>query len=240
MSDRRMLFSPPMVRAILAGRKTQTRRLAKPRRRNSLFALEDDGSPMWGDSFILDPGNAAWLEEEKPMRAGDRIIGCEAYRFDEKWDKTKPSEVPPTDGDGDTPVLYDVDPLPAWAEGIAGKLRPSMFMVPWASRLRLPVTEVRLERLHAITAADAIAEGLLWRPAPIEAWSALDHPSWPTFTDPVRSYEGLWKHINGGESWEANLLVWVFTFSNPFARSRSSSLAPTTASKASIQAGSPS
>ncbi len=58
--ERPILFSGPMVRALLAGRKTQTRRVVKPRRAASLFALENDGSPVWTDSYIMDPGNADW------------------------------------------------------------------------------------------------------------------------------------------------------------------------------------
>ena len=74
VKERPILFSGPMVRALLDGRKTQTRRVVKPRRHASLFALEDDGSPVWSDSYIMDPGNAEWRMRDNPYgKPGDRL-----------------------------------------------------------------------------------------------------------------------------------------------------------------------
>lgn len=190
-----------MVRAIRENRKTQTRRLAKPRRRVSLLEREEDGSMMWSDSYIFDPGNAEWLADDQPCKPGDRYWTREAWRTGRLWDGDKPSAITPGSS-----VSYEATRLP-----MSGRLRPGMFMPRWASRDTLEVKGIRLERLNAISEADAIAEGLVWRDA-LEAWAGTDDPNWPTFTDPRRAYQGLWNHINGAGAWDLNPLVWVIEF----------------------------
>lgn len=176
MTDRYLLFSAPMVRACLSGRKTQTRRIAK------------------------DPNRP-------PMHAGDTLIGRESFRLGTMHDDARPTAAPVG-----ARVFYEADRddrtgTPTWA----GILRPSIHQPRWAARIVRPVTGVRIERLHDLTHDDAIAEGLIWEPV-FEAWRAIPSPNWPTFTDPVRSYAGLWNHINGRRAWDANPLVWVITF----------------------------
>ena len=211
MVERPVLFSAPMVRALLAGRKTQTRRIAKPRRANSLLAREPDGSMMWTDSFILDAGNRTALLEEAPAHVGETMYVREAFRFGVQFDDVKPSMVPQTQGSVGRTVFYEADGTPCH-NYCAGKLRPGIHMPRWCSRIERTIVDVRLERLEDCSEADAIAEGLVWNPA-LEAWAALETPSWPTFTDPRRSYAGLWNHINGPGSWAQNPLVWVIEFS---------------------------
>jgi len=106
-----------------------------------------------------------------------------------------------------------------------GKWRPSIFMPRWASRLELEITEVRVERLNAITEADAIAEGIEQRESC--AWNnylfQTAHPKRGEkitdeqhrirgYVDPRESYRSLWESINGPGSWALNPYVWALTF----------------------------
>lgn len=180
MTDRGKTFSPAMVRAITAGRKTQTRRLATRSARSQAGA------------------------------AGDRIYVREHWKTDVALDDTAPRDL-----SRQAPILYLANGARVVAgQQLFGKHRQAMHMPRWASRITLLITEVRIEPLHVITAADAIAEGLIWRPA-IEAWAGTDDPNWPTFTDPRRSYQGLWNslHDEPGTMWDDNPDVIVTTFS---------------------------
>jgi hypothetical protein len=83
-TERPILFTGPMVRALLDGRKTQTRRAVKPRGRCSLFDVEPDGSPVWTDSYILDPGNAEWrMRDNRYGVPGDLLWVRENVRAEE-------------------------------------------------------------------------------------------------------------------------------------------------------------
>lgn len=216
-----MLFSAPMVQAILAGRKTQTRRVAKPRRFPSiLHGQGPDGFPeeRWDDSYILDPGNVDWLMAEAPAKAGETMYVREAFRFAKVYDGVKPAGVP-----NESTVFYEADgtPIPALR---GGKLRPGIHMPRWCSRIEREIRDVRLERLNACTPEDAIAEGLMvenwtgWGDEPgtrgppepdvYKGWAG--QPDWEE--SPVEAYRLLWEHINGPGSWAANPLVWVITF----------------------------
>lgn len=206
MVDRPILFSAPMVRAILDGRKTQTRRVVKPRGRVSLFDVEADGSPMWTDSYIMDPGNAEWRMRDNPYGVpGDRLWVRETWGINHSdYFAPIPKQRPPLEDEYFVFLATEDDPeivheMP-W--------RPSIHMPRWASRITLQITDVRVERLNEISEADALAEG-----APC---GGLD--------DDGRFYEvatggtyrcgfgALWEHINGPGSWDANPWVWVVAF----------------------------
>lgn len=215
MTERPIPFSGPMVRAILAGTKTQTRRVVKPVGDDNGFVLQDYGRGWW--PYRSDDGESPMKgDRELPHRCpygatGDRLWVREAWRVGTKWDSTKPSDLAPRrmtvefeaggygckgiDDSGwafhDAPVLE----RPEWV----GKLRPGMFMPRWASRLTLEVTEIRVERLQDISEADARAEGY-----------ELGAP--PCIDDPRRWYRYLWEQINGAGSWDANPWVWMVGF----------------------------
>lgn len=211
--ERPILFSGPMVRALLDGRKTQTRRVVKPRGRNSLFAIEEDGSPFWSDSYIMDRGNAEWRMRECPYGVpGDRLWVREAFSYD-RLD---------VDHDRFMEPWFWADGNPAWGDWTRPK--PSIHMPRIYSRLTLEITEVRVERLQDISSEDAVAEGLL-----VENWTGwgdepgLRGPPEPDaykgfagqieWTEsPVEAYRLLWEHINGAGSWAANPWVWAVSF----------------------------
>lgn len=215
MTDRPILFSAPMVRAILEGRKTQTRRIFKPRGfdfythpisgdRYDEYQPYRDGT--WDESRIIGSGSMAafgWgegLYSYLPCYPGDRLWVKETWRSTPAYDDLAPSKM-----GGDEPLNYLADDgYFNWAEadgGKHGKTRVSIHMPRWASRLTLTVTDVRVERLQDISEADAVAEGI---PA-----DYLEHIHGP------HGFRDLWDSINGkreGASWEANPWVVAISF----------------------------
>lgn len=227
MTERGILFSAPMVHAIQAGRKSQTRRVAKPRGRNSLLA--DQGTPdAWTDGYILDPGNAEWLARDAPAAAGDFLYVREEWRVGAKNDETRAGALEPrtmtvmfgaggsianTDhGWGEDPSWPPQGQLPDWA----GRRRPGMHMPRWASRMALECVGVRLERLNDCTEADALAEGIIETVVEELPGTMVPHftflPGGDEFTSALAAYRGLWGWINGPDAWAANPLVWQICF----------------------------
>lgn len=144
------------------------------------------------------PGTILWVRE--------------TFRFDAELDGVKPSEAPKL-----AAVRYEADGSVRrdfQNTFTSGKLRPAIHMPRFAARYGLRLEAVRTEPVQAISEADAIAEGLVWRPAPFEAWSAMPDENWPLFRDPRRSYAGLWRHLHKkeGQRWEDNPLVAVLSF----------------------------
>lgn len=149
MTDRPILFSAPMVRALLAGQKTQTRRLLKPKK-DVMSCLLSNG---WTDDYILDPGNREWLERYYPWRIGDSLYVREAWSPAHITTGMKPRDLMPG-----SPIWH-------WADGRIPdggdwtKPKPGIHMPRWASRITLTVTDVRVQRLQAMSNEDAEAEG---------------------------------------------------------------------------------
>lgn len=203
MADRPILFSAPMVRAILAGAKTQTRRLVKPQpthphfggRLPFMLVPDDEGEDLYLHSSCL--GAAIRCPYGRP---GTKLWVREAWRTSPMFNDKPPRDLPDF-----APLHYGADNAlrGAWAGyGLAhdGKYRPPMFMPRWASRITLEVTGVRVERLQDISEADAVAEGVL--SLPMETRRAT----------PRADFMALWDSINGAGSWGANPWVWVLEF----------------------------
>lgn len=216
MKERPILFSAPMVRALLAGSKTQTRRVVKwrgvaPGLNLGFSGLEahrfDPGSSEWW-ALASRRGDGCWEERCEPTicpygAAGDRLWVRETWAVSHALDHLKPREVP----HGSGLVYY------AATENLGGLLkRPSIFMPRWASRITLEVTGVRVERLQAISEADAIVEGVEltggyeFGKQAMKGWTPLAYPL------PIFAYRSLWESINGAGSWDANPWVWVVEF----------------------------
>lgn len=212
MADRPILFSGPMVRALLAGTKTQTRRLFKgiEETTDGKFHLFNSGGGLLGVTLAE---VSKYGPDYLPIQIDDRLYVREHWRTTYGLDWTvedlgrplKPREFDPKT----TPVEYLAD----GENELGGKDRRAMHMPRWASRLTLIVTDVRVERLQDISEADAIAEG-------VEVASA--DPQWPGYRDygndavmnPTAkgSYRTLWDHINGAGAWQANPWVAAYTF----------------------------
>jgi hypothetical protein len=214
MKERPILFSAPMVRAILAGQKTQTRRIVRPR-----------VVPIVEECFLV---NGKWCNHTfdydlvalSPYGCpSDRLWVKETWGTTSGWDTIKPTELP----EFRVPIRYRADGA-EWD----GAWRPSLFMRRWMSRITVEIKSIRVERLQDITKGDAKDEG-------IERVECGDHQAWKnysfktahpksgvTITDqehrilgyesPCASYMSLWESINGPGSWVLNPWVWVIEF----------------------------
>jgi len=213
MSERPILFAPPVVSAILSGAKTQTRRTVRgdDRTISAVFATQDDAHRP-PSPFGL-PGDRLWVRET--WRPEERDDGFDGVRY----------------AADDAFVLIDETPkaADAWVQVYKrdGRWRPSIHMPRWASRLTLEITDVRVERLQDISEADARAEGI-----PLDVWdAALVAPNYLTdgefFQDwredephfakseriAVESYRTLWDSLNAKRApWSSNPWVWVLSF----------------------------
>lgn len=198
IKERPIIFSGPMARAILDGRKSQTRRIVKPQPDAVI-----DGEPYWHIGgyrasryrVVTDPLR---LGTHNPLRCpygvpGDRIWVREAYLVR---------------GAGKIPV-YKADLSAVDAAGFGamyGGWKRSMYMPRWASRIMLEIIKIRVERVQKISEADALAEGVSILPdAEIAARVAEDTPARMEFW-------ALWTSIHGPDSWNANPWVWVLDF----------------------------
>jgi len=218
MRERPILFSGPMVRAILAGDKTQTRRA------NGLgyFSRPENDPDGWlcarvedGHAYMVyksspheravrcpygQPGDWLWVREATYRRPMLNLLTGEplAPQYDGGAYSADDANVL-------TPEGFDV----AW--WYPRKACPSIHMPRWACRLVLEVTLVRVERLQSISEADAVAEGLTphgkgWA----QGWQVAG--SGPISPDPISAYRSLWEQINGAGAWDANPWVWVVEF----------------------------
>jgi len=200
MTDKPILFSAPMVRALLAATKTQTRREIKPRgTRPSIF------NGGWTDSYVLDPGNESWRRQDIRVATGDRLWVKETWAPLTAVTHNDPGTQAIADGG-----FYRADE--GTVDGEVSKWKPSIFMPRHASRLTLTVTDVKVERLQDISEADAKAEGAI----PYHcAASKLDYYG-PTHAmcgqDHRAGFCQIWEKINGIDSWNANPWVVAYTF----------------------------
>lgn len=218
MKERPILFSAPMVRALLAGTKTQTRRVVKPQ----------PTAGMWEDAFkrlgthdatptvtMTGPhGGIGVTRKGDQFKAtayvipnircpygqpSDRLWVRETWRAHKAFDLAAPNELPKING-----IHYEADEKPRFWD--YGKIRPSIHMPRWASRITLEITGVRVERLNEISEEDAKAEGC----EPSKRVELNDRS--PCYTAP---YRDLWQTINGIDNpaaWERNPWVWVIEF----------------------------
>lgn len=194
MADKPIIFSAPMVQALLAGRKTQTRRILKPQPVHCL---------MWGDPPPgTYPSDKGW--SRFPCAPGDRLWCRENWQTHCDMDHITPRDLP-----HDSAVQY-----PATYDGWVSRVRPSIHMPRWASRITLIVTDVRVQRLQDISEADAIAEGIKKLPGGNEdQW--MDYPEGSSaagWLQPVNSFDSLWESINGPGSWTENPFVYAVSF----------------------------
>ena len=210
MADRPIIFSGPMVRAILADTKSQTRRVIKSGNgAASIYAGERDG--LWIVERFGDPASAMI---RCPYHVGTRPW------VRETWCPVDDSSM----GEGEGWIDYRATPRYS-AEHPAGwhnapddaealKWRPSIFMPRWASRITLEVTDVRVQRVQEISEDDAQAEGAKWfdgRPINHYGWR---HDHGDLYETAYSSYAALWDSINTkpGHRWGNNPWVWAITF----------------------------
>ena len=205
MKERPILFSGPMVRAILDGRKTQTRRIMKPQPTYDGFWWSHKGYSCGGEKQFRDGlplfvgcpygavGDRLWVRETfAPMQENRPIANPAIYDNKPAWYRA----------DNDRPM---------WA----GKTwKPSIHMPRWASRITLEITGVRVERLNEISESDAVREGCFLDPS-CEQNGNCGFSNGVTsmcHSTAISAFMGLWSYINGPESWAENPFVWVIEF----------------------------
>lgn len=196
--ERPILFSPEMVRAILAGTKTQTRRVCKPAELAGLsFVVGPFDCPELGRGFFGDEEGD--VQFQCPYgRQSDRLWVREA------WAQPTTLDPGPTFYRADYPAC-----VPPHFENVPPvdqvKWKPSIHLRRDQSRILLEIIAVRVERLQDISETDAIAEGVNVHP---------DHHEKPrgSIYSPVQAYRDLWEFINGPDAWAVNPWVWVVEF----------------------------
>lgn len=192
MKERPILFNTPMVRAILDGTKTQTRRV---------FKAKNGG--LWPRQNDL-PGMRQILRECPYGQPGDRLWVRETWAYHVQAIGSA------TDEDG--PWVYAADGSQALQSRLCERWRPSIHMPRAASRITLEITGVRVERLQDIREADALAEGVYSNPKVNGMWTADGDLHTSQKDGPVRAYRWLREKLNGPSSWDANPWVWAMTF----------------------------
>jgi hypothetical protein len=227
MKARPILFSGPMVRALLDGSKTQTRRVVKPVGAHHLFqfrgedeargADEPTGEWAWcrAEHVVSDhircpfgkPGDRLWVRETWAIECLGRIGTSEgydcSYELEYRADgATHEFECPP--GTDDSAYLRAYDRM-------RGDWWPSIHMPRWASRIALEVTGVRVERLQEISETDAFAEGV---DNTMCAKAVSRAPSRATLLPmTVHGFAHLWNSLAApGADWQSNPWVWVVEF----------------------------
>lgn len=208
MKERPILFSRPMVKAILAGTKTQTRRIIAKSNSNCASARWSDLEKERGqfaDNGCLKfqdcrPEFAGCIHRVFPKwEPGDRLW------VKETWATTEQSGVHPADAEA---VYRATDP--DWETMEGWRWRPSIFMPRRLSRITLEILSVRPERLQDITDDDAVHEGIQGEPD-----LDVDCRGFWVPGRPRRRFAMLWNSINGTtgpKSWAANPWVWRIEF----------------------------
>ncbi|MBK4999496.1 hypothetical protein IAE37_001772 [Pseudomonas sp. S31] len=212
--ERPILFSAPMVRAILEGRKTVTRRAAKVQPRSK----GDIGSYGLGQPFIRHPESTKRNPECPYGRPGDRLWVRETHKIATgKVGDIQASVRYEADGDYQAKVMPQPEAIGART---FERTRPSIHMPRWASRILLEITDVRVERLQdgegeTDFESRYVAEGIhrihhgdgehYYHPFKSE-------PGPGNWADPFDAWRELWVSINGADSWNANPWVWVVEF----------------------------
>lgn len=225
MNEHPILFSTPMVQALIAGRKTQTRRVIKqiPTSVDRQYAFSKDGKHYWksGVNGVTEfgfrcpngqPGDLIWVRESWSPKY---VNGClDEFRM------VYPNNYP---------WIYKAD-HPDQKQGNAGHpWKPSIHMPKVAARIWLQIINIRVERLHDISPGDACDEGIEYDNVDADAFEGgelvadftnymwrddetYEDYHFPTYASCVESFLSLWEKINGKESIDANPWVWVIEF----------------------------
>lgn len=228
MKERPIIFSPHSVQGILAGCKTQTRRVMQQPDSYSLgymmgekkqYAIQcgadypdDDRDHRYPPHGV--PGDRLWVKEPwVPVRWGS----YEAYDRDHKvneWEKPC--------------IMYAADPVCGWHQpwdAYEKKWRNAMFMPRWASRLTLEITDLRVEKVQNISEVDAIAEGIIREDLPPDpdnfhppgsygyVTGKYPFPKGMIYVNAKDAYREVWDSINGKtHPWSKSPWVWVIEF----------------------------
>jgi len=204
MRERPIIFNADMVRAVLDGRKTQTRRLVNPEpdspqlleartaESGCVYAIHANRSNVHQGRFRWDcpfgqPGDRLWVRETFRVHSRATDLATLVYKASEQQSWTQQTHRVPIEK-CNKPAVVD-------------KWTPSIHMPRWASRITLEITGVRVERLRDLSEQDAESEGVM-----PPAGGVL--PGW----EHRINFRDLWMSIYGADNWEANPWVWVIEF----------------------------
>lgn len=212
MKERPILFSAPMVRAILDGSKTQTRRVVKPAKdKNSSgcemapceIAAEINRFRNFDFCPYGAPGDLLWVRE---------TWGNVSFCSEEEWTPDRPAtkihQLKFGCGYYSGHIIYRADGEFEWENEYGDEQscwNPSIHMPRAASRITLEITNIRVERLNDISEQDAMAEG-------VDGANSDSAQAIGWYEKPRRAFERLWESINGAGSWAINPWVWVIEF----------------------------
>lgn len=224
MKERPILFNGPMVRAILSGQKTVTRREIKPCMRSAdlQFDMQQEADGSWHPYHTFDESRFDREGTEHPIacpygQPGDRLWVRESFAdlrgtgIEHRPDPAGPlqryafaADSPPGSHSDEVRKDYGI------------KWKPSIHMPRAACRILLEITAVRVERLQSISDEQAVAEGIersidhpsLWKRGPLHG----DQNIVQVTAFPKLAFRSIWEAINGHESWAANPWVWVVEF----------------------------
>lgn len=213
--ERPIIFSGPMVKAILEGRKTQTRRaVAQPKRISDEWRRADTasircmGKPWEPERYLY----AEFFKFDGDGSSFGKVVGTVTCPYgqpeDRLWVREKWYCAGEHECDG-YPARYEVDA--ELASAVSTKWRTPIFMPRWASRITLEITNVRVERLQSISDEDAKAEGVDQAPySPNRIWIANPENS----RRYIKTFRKAWDKLNAkrGYSWESNPWCWVLEF----------------------------
>lgn len=188
MKERPILMNADMVRAILDGRKTQTRRPVK------LKVGNDNRFDVPGKGYVMNIRDPRAVEFCPFGQPGDRLWVRETWSLLHANGDTVGGSL--RDSGTQAPLQSFRRDYRATSTS-DGPWRPSIHMPRWASRITMEITNVRVERVQDITEGDAMAEGAPWE----DCWSSYR-----------QSFEALWCRTYGPQSWSWNLWAWVIEF----------------------------
>jgi len=195
-SDKPILMQPEMVRALIDGRKTQTRRIIKEPD-NGVHTLIEDGVPLHFADYV----DGLWHERPCPHGQPGELLWVREPHYLEKRPQCHNA------------VAYAADneaiPTGSYIEGWT-KLRPSIHMPRWANRITLLIKDIRVERVQDISETDAMAEGVYGQG---KFWCNPLHPALCCFSARP-AFPDLWDTINTqpGTRWRDNPWIWALQY----------------------------
>jgi hypothetical protein len=201
--ERPILFSAPMIRALLTNQKAQTRRVVQPQPPQQVesvkvveYSSDQNRIGRWSTQ-----SHPEWIVTCPYGRPGDRLWVRETWRLNSE-DYSPRTSIQGAFARDNVHYRADED----W--NVDAGWRPSIFMPRWASRLTLEISDIRVQRLDDISEDDAAAEGV--EPEVDEAWE--DDPDCPP--SHRVGFRELWDRLNGprGFGWDINPWVWAITF----------------------------
>lgn len=212
MRERPIIFNGEMVRAVLDGRKAQTRRIINWRGLDEGLNLQFSGlrASEEPNGWVIESNSrtsSEWRCQPTPCpfgAVGDRLWVRETFRVHSRATDVATLVYKASEQQSWTQQTHRVPIEKCNKPAVVDTWTPSIHMPRWASRITLEITGVRVERLNSMTEKDALAEGCLGGHDSI--------PGYQYSATPHEHFHHVWQSIYGADSWQANPWVWVIEF----------------------------